>query len=92
MLFFSTVVNQTSAGVTIVKVDGATRIQEHSLVPLIQPMLPSMSRVVPAGRPRLGDSRSTGRLSSALHMNRSMTKLNAGQSIVNCSSYINNTL
>jgi hypothetical protein len=42
------------------------------------PLVPSMGRLVPSGRPRLGDSRSTGRLSSALHMNRSMTKLNAG--------------
>jgi len=80
------VVNQNSSGVTIIKVENGTGAKQQIekekesllLSSLNHPLIPSMPRIVPSSRPRLGDSRSTGRLSSALHMNRSMTKLNSG--------------
>ncbi|XP_065349191.1 protein melted [Cloeon dipterum] len=71
-----------SSGVTIIKVEnGKHAPAEKEPVPNTTTTTTTAfipNRAVFTGRPRLGDSRSTGRLTSALHTNRSMTKLNGG--------------
>ncbi|GBP66604.1 Protein melted [Eumeta japonica] len=77
-------VNQTSGGVTIVKLSGST---VHSPPVSAAPAAPApLPAVAPQGgytrRAKLGDSRSTGRLHTGGNTHRSMTRLNvAGGSV-----------
>lgn len=73
-------VNQTSGGVTIVKLGGTNvngTIATATTTPTTQPPTTAYTR-----RAKLGDSRSTGRLHTSANTHRSMTRLNvAGGSV-----------